>query len=151
MGRIKIQAVGGVREILAICFLAAASLSSSLVSAGSSQSHVSLDAIQGAWWSSCADPAAVFLISQDWYSGDFSGRYNLTLTAGVLTFANGLPEGHSINVAGRPQSFLVMRVSPSELVLRPMDRIREPDWHLHSCQGMPPNNAFEPTPLRGAA
>lgn len=114
--------------------------------------EVSLDRLQGGWWSSCGDPAVEFLIEGSEYSGDFSGTYRLDLAGDVLTFSAGLANGHSTNVTHEPLSFRILAATGELLVLRPMPgNPYVGDWHLQSCKGMPPNNSFKPTPRRGSA
>ena len=113
---------------------------------------LSLDSIQGAWWSNCQDPAAEFIIAGHEYSGDFLGTYKLDLSGDVLVFQSGLVEGHSINVTHTPLSFRVMSARASQLVLRSLpEGSSSKDWHLQSCSSMPPNSSFKPMPLRGTA
>jgi len=113
---------------------------------------LSLDSIQGGWWSNCQDPAAEFVIAGDEYSGDFLGTHKLDLPGDVLVFQSGLVDGHSINVTYTPLSFRVMSAGPSQLVLRSLpEGPSSEDWHLESCSSMPPNSSFKPNPLRGSA
>lgn len=113
---------------------------------------LSLDSIQGAWWSNCQDPAAEFVIAGDEYSGDFTGTHKLDLSGDVLVFQSGLVDGHSISVTHRPLSFRVISAGASQLVLRSLpEGSSSRDWHLESCNSMPPNSSFKPNPLRGSA
>ena len=98
------------------------------------------------------DPAAEFLIEGDEYSGDFTGNYKLRLIGDVIVLNDGLTDGHSINVTHKPLSFRILTATEGQLVLRPMPGTPYVgDWHLQSCKGTPPNNSFEPKPLRGSA
>lgn len=98
----------------------------------------SLDAIQGAWWSSCLDPAAEFVIAGARYSGDFAGTFELELAGDVLVFKQGLVDGHATGVAGEPVAFRVVRAGGEELVLRRMaGDPTGPDWRLQACGRRP--------------
>lgn len=93
-----------------------------------------LDALQGAWWSNCGDPAAEFRIRGNEYSGDFAGIYKITLTGDVLVFNDGLIDGHSVNVTHKPLGFQVLKATETQLILRPLpDNPYVGDWHLESC------------------
>ena len=93
-----------------------------------------LEQLQGARWSDCADPAAEFAIEGDRYFGDFEGTHRLTLSGRRLVFEDGLLEGHGTSLPGGPHAFHIVEWKPGELVLR-----REPaiegtrDWTLRSC------------------
>ncbi|HST44799.1 MAG TPA: hypothetical protein VLK29_06195 [Luteimonas sp.] len=103
---------------------------------GPSGDRTGIDPLQGAWWSQCDDAAAVFVISGDQYSGDFSGRHRLQLAGGVLVLEDGLPEGHGIDTSGVPLRFRVLKATRRQLVLRLVPgNPSEEDWVLVSCDG----------------
>lgn len=94
----------------------------------------SLVDLQGGWWSSCADPAAEFVIQDDKYFGDFSGIHPLALSGDTLTFKDGIVRGHEAELSNTPRAFRIVSVSPSALVLRPLPSIvSTKNWTLHSC------------------
>ena len=96
---------------------------------------VSLDSIQGVWWSDCSDPAAAFVISGSEYYGDFVGQHPLQLADNVLVFEHGLVDGHSTDVTHEPLSFEVLVAEPEKLVLRPTPgNPYAGDWGLVSCR-----------------
>lgn len=95
---------------------------------------ISLDAIQGGWWSNCEAPAVEFLIKGNQYSGDFFGSQSLTLSANILTFKDGLIDGHSIYVTNKPMSFQIFSLSEMKMVLRPLSgNPHVGDWILMKC------------------
>ncbi|MDR2220131.1 MAG: hypothetical protein LBE24_06075 [Methylobacillus sp.] len=103
--------------------------------AADSSRHYSLSDVQGAWWSKCSDPAVEFLIQNDRYSGDFFDDHKLSVKDNILTFEDGLVVGHDVNVSGTPLAFLIISISPSELVLRRVTAERDDrDWRLLSCK-----------------
>jgi hypothetical protein len=96
---------------------------------------ISLAALQGGWWSDCADPAVEFLINGNRYAGDFLGEHPLVLTGDVLVFADGLVDGHGVDVSRTPLSFRIMATGDGRLVLRPLHAAAHvEDWHLRSCE-----------------
>lgn len=98
-------------------------------------SAYSLAALQGGWWASCDAPAVEFYIQDDQYSGDFEGSYVLSLSGDVLTFNDGLVDGHSVNVTHMPLSFRIVELTGDMLVLRPLDAaFANGDWQLHACR-----------------
>lgn len=112
---------------------------------------ISLDAVQGAWWSSCEAPAAEFVIEGTAYYGDFLGRYELELKKDVLVFMDGLIDGHSVNVTHKALAFQVRSVSDNKLVLRPLPgNPYVADWELLSCAPTPPNESLHPDALSRA-
>ena len=88
-----------------------AALLGSLAGCASANGRLSPADIQGAWWSSCNDPAAEFVISGDAYSGDFAGNHDLGLDAGVLVFKDGLLEGHGVDLPGQRRAFHIVSAS----------------------------------------
>ncbi len=148
-----IQELGGMSRLIATRFLSILVAVSVQACAQSPEKDLSsLDSIQGAWWSDCKNSAAEFVVDGDEYSGDFTGRYKLQLSGDVLVLKGGLNDGHSINVSNKPLSFLVLKVAPGQLVLRPMPgNPYVSDWHLTSCDSMPPNSSFKQKRLRGSA
>ncbi len=50
-----------------------------------SENEYSLQDVQGAWWSSCDDPAADFVISGNSYTGDFEGTYTCSVENNKLS------------------------------------------------------------------
>jgi hypothetical protein len=94
----------------------------------------SIDALQGAWWQDCEQPAAEFFISDDEYSGDFEGSYKATLTGDLLVFDDGFADGHSVNVTHVPLEFRIVELTNKRLVLSPLPgNPFTSDWHLQSC------------------
>lgn len=113
---------------------------------------LSLDSIQGAWWSSCQDPAAEFVVDGDEYSGDFLGTHKLELSGDVLAFKSGLADGHSIDLSHTPLFFRVVSTGQGQLVLRGLSEVDgSKDWHLQACSGIPAGGWSKPQSLREAA
>lgn len=104
-----------------------------------SEPSLSLESLQGAWWSDCREPAAEFAIQGSKYFGDFHGSYSVELTGDVLVFHDGLASGHSVDVTRTPLSFRVVDAGPGMLVLRPAGQDGN-DWHLKSCSSIRPND-----------
>ena len=94
----------------------------------------SLEDLQGAWWTDCEAPAAEFLVEGNMYSGDFEGSYTVTLSDDVLTFGDGLTDGHSTDVTHAPLQFRIIELSDENLRLHPLPgNPFVEDWRLRSC------------------
>jgi hypothetical protein len=119
--------------ILPMCVLAVATLT--IDAEETTSASPTLDALQGAWWFDCQDPAAELVIDGSDYYGDFRGRFNLELRGDVLVLKDGLPSGHDTEVTHEPLSFRVISVSVQKLLLQPLLESASGDtWKLYSCR-----------------
>ncbi len=141
------------RKITAIHFLTAlAFIALQACATGGDKAQYDLDSIQDYWWSDCEDAAVEFWINGSDYSGDFAGKFQVEVVNNILTFKDGLLNGHGIEVTHMPLSFAILSATGRRLVLRPVSgNPYVGDWELKSCGSMQPNNSFKPKPLRGSA
>ena len=102
-------------------------------SANATEKLYTLQDVQGTWWGSCDDEVAVFYIQGDMYSGDFLGTFNVELSKNKLLFKSGLPEGHSINVDGEPQTYLLLSATKGKLKLQDVEDDTF-SFNLFSCE-----------------
>lgn len=122
--------------LIAACFLATGTVQGRAQTPA--KDSLSLESIQGVWWSDCNDSSAAFAVKGSEYFGDFAGSYRLQLTGDILVFKDGLVAGHEIDVTHSPLSFRVIRAVSGELVLRPMrGNPYVGDWRLTSCAHAP--------------
>jgi hypothetical protein len=93
-----------------------------------------IEDVQGAWWSSCEEPAAEFSISGTEYGGDFLGTHPVQVANGVLIFKQGLVEGDSVEVSGTPLNFRILQADDDNLVLEAVNKDVAPrTWKLVAC------------------
>jgi hypothetical protein len=110
------------RNIIAILTLIFSAICASCVSTQAAPQFTLLD-MQGAWWASCEQPAADFVLEGSRLFGDFDGESQANLVNNELF----VDDGH-----GPISYWRLVQVSPNKLTLRPTGE-QGPDWVLHKC------------------